>query len=341
MQLVYYEKHTSQCIDAVYGPSELLLFGIDKLIIKFDLMYHSYEISDKGSNKKVSQFLLEKSKFWWIDRRTCLVELGGVPSEVFIDACLLAGSKFLRTFPPLLNQALYNKQITIREVVNLIISCGRSVAQVCAQYSTDPILKEIDYLDRYKRMITCIRHHVVITSDGDIETLDKENAPSDMHDCIGQRLPEELNMYLSRGMLRPRVLNWLTSGTVLIPAPYDGGDSGEYQKLVKTQLEPMRRQALSLLADSINRYYQRKEITTKIWFDKEYEAKFNIKDLLPSSKESLSKWNVKADAIVEQRKRLEVRYTANIQPSPPLIMPPGNFRKHVTRIVLLRRSKLS
>lgn len=184
------------------------------------------------------------------------------------------------------------------------------MAQVCAQYSSDPIVKEIDYLDRYKRAMTSIRHHVVITKDGDIETLDKEHAPSDVHFCIGQRLPEELNMYLSRGMLRSRVLNWLTSGTILITAPFDGGDSVEYQTLVKTQLEPMRRQALSLLAESVNRYYQRKEITTRLWFDQEYEAKFNIKDLLPSPKSSLSNWNVKGSMIVEQRRKLEVRRTA-------------------------------
>lgn len=307
LQLVYYEGHPSQFIDAVHGPSELFLFGIDKLITKFDLAYQTHETSEKTSSKKGSKFVLESSTFRWIDRRTCLEELGRVPVEVFTDACLLAGSKILRTFPPLINPAVYNKGYSFHQVIQLVLNCGRSVSQVCAQYSSDPIVKEIDYLDRYKRAMTSIRHHVVITKDGDIETLDKEHAPSDVHFCIGQRLPEELNMYLSRGMLRSRVLNWLTSGTILVTAPFDGGDSVEYQSLVKTQLEPMRRQALSLLADSVNRYYQRKEITTKLWFDQEYEAKFNIKDLLPSLKNSLSRWNVKGNMIVEQRRKLEVR----------------------------------
>lgn len=204
------------------------------------------------------------------------------------------------------NPALFNKGYTIRDVVNLLTSCGHSVSQVCAQYSADPTLKDINYLDKYKQARTAIKHHVVITKDGDIETIDKENAPSDVHDCIGQRLPEELNMYLSRGMVRPRVLNWLTSGTIYVTAPLDGGDSIEYQDLVKTKLDPLRRVSLCLLADSGNRYYQRKEITTRLWFEPEYKAKFNIKDLLPSPKESLSKWNVKLDAIVEQRRKLEV-----------------------------------
>ena len=341
LQLVYYEKHPSQFIDAVYGPSELFLFGIDKLITKFDFIYQTYEVCEKGNTRKTSQFVLENSTFRWIDRRTCLEELGKITVEVFIDALLLAGSKLLRTFPPLVNPALFSKGYSMRDVVNVILSYGRNVTQVCAQYSSDPVVKEIDYLDRYKRAVTSIRHHIIITKDGDIETLDKDNAPSDVHDCIGQRLPEELNMYLSRGMLRPRVLNWLTSGTILVTAPYDGGDSVEYQNLVKTQLDPMRRQTLSLLADSVNRYYQRKEITTKLWFDLEYGAKFNIKDLLPSPKESLSKWNVKGDMIVEQRRKLEVGLVVKNTYYALLSIQVGYYRTITSRIALICDSKLS
>lgn len=313
--MVYYEKHPDQFIDAVYGPSELFFFGIEKLITKFDLAYSTYEVLDKGNTRKVNRFVLENSTFRWIDKRTCLEELGRIPVEVFIDACLLAGSSILKNFPPLSSPTLFNKGYSIRDVVNLLTSYSHSVSQVCAQYSNDPGVKEIDYLDKYKKAITAIKHHIIITKDGDIETIDKENAPLDVHDCIGQRLPEELNMYLSRGMIQPRVLNWLTSGTIRVTAPLDGGDSIVYQNLVKTKLEPMRRVALCLLADSIHRYYQRKEITTKLWFDQEFKAKINIKDLLPSPKELLSKWNVKLDVMLDQRRKLEVLTTS---PSPSL-----------------------
>ena len=304
--MAYYEKHPSQFVDAVYGPPELFFFGIDRLITKFGLIYQTREVPDGFGSKRIPQLMLENSSFEWIDRRLCFEELGKIPSECFTDACLLAGSKFLRSFPPLSSRPPYHKSYSIVDAVSMIISCGGSVNQVFARYSSDPILKEMNYVDRYKRALTTIQHHIVITKDGDIETLDKDHCPFDVHDCIGQRLPEELNMYLSRGMIQPRVLNWLTSGTIYVTAPFDGGDSFEYQNLVKTQLEPLRRQALSLLADSINRYYQRKEIFTKLWFEPEQGAKVNIKDLLPSSKASLSKWNVKAAMIQEQTRKLEV-----------------------------------
>ncbi len=303
---MYFEEHQQRFIDAIYGPSELFLYGVDKIITRLKIFHHTSEVLEKGHGKKVSRFSLEDSSFQWIDRRNCLEELGRIPLGVFIDALFLAGSKLLVTFPPLANPSVYPKGFTIRDVVSLIMSCGDSVTQVCAQYSGDANVKASDYLDRYKRAVTSIKYHIVITAEGDIEPKDKDRAPHDLNSCIGNRLPEELNMYLSRGMLRPRVLNWLASGQILLLAPYDGGDSSEYQNLVKNQLVPMRTQAISLLADSLHRYYQRKELSTKVWFDTEYEAKINIKDFLPSPKDRISEWNVKGEVIVGQRRKLGV-----------------------------------
>lgn len=281
------------------------MYGVDKPITRFDLTYELVGPHEKGTSKKTTRFLLEASVFRWIDRQTCLDELGRISPDLFDDALLLAGSRLLRRFPPLENQAIFGKTFSIPDTVNLIMSSGRSVAQLCNQYSGDPLLKELDYLDNYRRVVTSVKHHIIITKDGDIEPMDKDRAPSDVHDCVGQRLPEELNMYLSRGMVRSRVLNWLASGKVLVAAPNDGGDSVSYQNLVRTQLEPLRKQALSLLADSLNRYYQRKEITTRYWFDHSTVTKFNIKDLLPSPKDSIAAWNVNDKMIFEQQQALK------------------------------------
>ncbi|KAL9612503.1 MAG: hypothetical protein Q9167_002888 [Letrouitia subvulpina] len=300
----------AQFVDAVYGPPELFLYGIDRPITRFELTYELFDSREKGMSKKATRFLPEASVFRWIDKQTCLDELGRISPDLFDDVLLLAGSRLLRRFPPLENQAIFGKTFSIPDTVNLIMSSGRSVAQLCNQYSGDPLLKELDYLDNYKRVVTSVKHHIIITKDGDIEAMDKDRAPSDVHDCVGQRLPEELNMYLSRGMVRSRVLNWLASGKVLVAAPNDGGDSVIYQNLVRTQLEPLRKQALSLLANSLNRYYQRKEITTRYWFDHSTGTKFNIKDLLPSPKDSIAAWNVNDNTIFEQQQALK----ANVIP---------------------------
>ncbi|KAL9014581.1 MAG: hypothetical protein Q9173_000765 [Seirophora scorigena] len=296
--LAYFEKHPSQFIDAIYGPSELFLYGVDKVITRFKLSYQSFVDPKLGNAKQISQFMPEQSEVQWIEQRACLEELGRIPLSLFTDALLLAGSKALGQFP-----AFKEKSYTIRDVVNLLSSYGRSVVNLCNQYPEDkevPRAAYLEYLDQFKRALTGIRHHVVITVEGGIEALDKEIAPADLHYCVGQRLPEELNMYLSRGLVQPRVLSWLASGTILMLAPCEGGDSQVFQNLIRVQLEPMRKQALSLLADSVHRYYQRKEITTKYWFDLSHETKFNIKDLLPSPKNSLSTWNVQEDVLLDR-----------------------------------------
>jgi hypothetical protein len=37
--------------------------------------------------------------------------------------------------------------------------------------------------------------------------------PQDLHDVFTHRLPDEVYFYLSRGLLSPHALIWLTSGT--------------------------------------------------------------------------------------------------------------------------------
>jgi len=277
------------------------------LITKFGLTHGVVEFDDDGVSRRVQNLSVDNSTFSWIDRRDCLDQLGHISPEVFIDACILAGSNLIDTFPPLKDAEVYGQGYSIRDAVGILMANGRSITALCTQYQNDKGVKRMDYLDRYKRVVTGIKHHIVVTKNGNVETLDAKHTPDDVHDCIGQRLPEELNMYLFRGMIRPRVLNWLTSGTILIAAPFDGGDSLEYQNLVKEQLQPWRKQALGLLAYSCHRYYQKKDITTKFWFGEQHEQKFNIKDLPPTLKDTLRSWHVRQDLIIERQQALEVR----------------------------------
>ena len=306
---MYFEKHPSQFIDAVYGPSELFVFGIDKIITKFELYYVNQDITDKGNLGKSVRFEIDGSSFRWIDRRLCLETLGHISVDIFENACLLAGSSLLKQFPPLSNPATYPKGYTLRDVINLILGNARSVVRLLSQYSNDPLVQQLKYLDMYKRTMTAIKFHPIITSDGDVDILDKEHAPDDIHACVGYRLPEELNMYLSRGMIRPEFLGCLNSGIVRIFAPLDGGDSPVYQNLVKTLLRPIRDQAFALLAGALNYYYKNAQnISTKYWFERsDYEQKYTIKSITPFNEDSLAQWNVRGDIMIEQRRKLEVR----------------------------------
>jgi len=292
------ENHSSQFIDAIWGSSEVLLFDVDKLITNIDFAFQENDLQTP------TDFRLESSKFAWISRRSCEEDLGRISSDLFVDACLLSGSSMLPTFPPLENPQYY-RRFSIRETVSMMVSLGRNVTAVCSHYQDDPQVREMGYLDKYRRTRMSLKHHVILTADGKVEPQDNEHAPRDVHDFIGQRLPEELYFYLSRGIVGPRTLNWLTSGEINILPPLDGGESEEYRKLVRDELNPLRAQSLGLLSHSLNRYYQRKDIKLRCWFDEKTKP-ISLKDLQPP-KESIAAWNMNGPAIKDRASKLKVR----------------------------------
>jgi Temperature dependent protein affecting M2 dsRNA replication len=258
------------------GSSELFLFDVDKVITKLDL---------------------ERLQFSWLSKRACQEELGksrGISDDMFIDACMLSGSSFLPTFPPLDNP---RKSDTIRDSITMMFAFNRSVTAVCTHYQDDAQVQQMGYLDKYKRGRLAVKHHVIFTDDGKVEPLDVEHAPFDVHEFIGQRLPEELYFYLSKGVVGPNVLNWITSGELLEMPPLDNGESEEYHRLVRDQLPPIRTQALSLLSQTLHFYYHRKDVTVRFWFDKKAERILKPKDPTPPPQGVIAAWHVKAGTL--------------------------------------------
>ncbi len=268
-------RHPDQYIDAVMGSSELFLFDVEKVITEFDFGH---------------------MHFTWLSRTKCQEDLGKISNDMFVDAGLLSGSSLLPTFPPLENPALYRKPYNIRDAVNMLTTLGKSVPALCSHYQDDAHVQQLGYLDRYKRGRSAVKHHVVLTADGKVGPLDGDNAPSDVHEFISQRLPDELYFYLSRGIISSRVLEWLTSGLIWEAPPLEGGESEEYQKLVRQQLIPNRTQALSLLAHSVHRYYQTKEVRLRFWFDRDNDGIIRLKDVT-SPRDIISGWKVKQSTL--------------------------------------------
>ncbi|KAF2238858.1 PIN domain-like protein [Viridothelium virens] len=217
-QLAYLEQRGTDFVDAVSGSHELLLFDVDKVITRLDP---------------------QQGDFMWLTRRACLEGLGNVPSDVFVDACMLSGSAFLPTLPQL--EANNSRKPTkIKAALDLMNSFGRSGINVCLHYQDDPQFRQMDYLDRYRRSRLAVKHHAILTKDGKIELFDQTSAPGDSHEFIGQRLPDEVYFYMSKGLVGPRVLNWRTIGEIAQGPPLDNGDSNDYQRFVRSQIIPLR-----------------------------------------------------------------------------------------------------
>ncbi|GKZ20091.1 hypothetical protein AbraIFM66951_008189 [Aspergillus brasiliensis] len=282
-QLSYLAKGPNPLIDAICGPSEVLMFDVEKLITRIEI---------------------DPAQFFWINKQTCLEELGRLSNDQFLDFCLLLGSSFLQPFPGFETHVFPGKNPTVRDALPMFNAAGRSALALCAQFEEDRRMQELEYTDRYKRACMTVKHHVYIDVDGRVGPMDQENASSDIHAVIGLRLPEELYFYLSKGILGPDVPNYLTSGEVLISLPLGVEDTEIYRQVAGSALTPIRTQSICLLSNSLHRFYQTKVINVRTWFDEKSPSTINLRDL-PPVKDSIQSWKIPTEQLPESLQKLQ------------------------------------
>ncbi|CEJ58619.1 Putative XPG I-region protein [Penicillium brasilianum] len=283
-QLAYLARGANPVIDAIYGPSETLLFDIEKLVTRIEI---------------------EPAQFSWLTKQTLLEELGRLSNDQFLEFCLLLGSPFLRSFPLFESPAFPGKLPLVRDALPMFNAAGRSALALCAQIEDERRVPELDYTKRYKRAYLVVKHHVIIDIEGRVGPMDQEHTSSDMHELIGLRLPEELYFYLSKGVLGRDIPNFLTSGEVRLSLPLGTEDTEVYRQLVADTLTPIRAQSIGLLANCLHRFYQTKIITIKPWFDENSEERqINLREL-PSVRETVQAWRVSSDKFPEDVKKLQ------------------------------------
>ncbi|KAJ5653987.1 XPG N-terminal [Penicillium lividum] len=282
-QLAYLYHGPNPVVDSIYAPSEAFLFDIDKLITRIEA---------------------EAGQFNWLTKQTCQEELGRLSNEQFLEFLLLLGSSFLHPCPLFENPAFPGKLPNIRDALPMFNSAGRTALGMCAQYEEDRRMVEFQYVDRYKRAYMSVKHHVYMNVDGQVVPLEPETTSSDLHEIIGQRLPEELYFYLSKGLLGPDVPNYLTLGEVRLSLPLGAEDTEIFRQLVGDTLTPIRTQSICLLANSLHRFYQTKVIDIIPWFDESSKRKISLKGI-PSVKETIQSWKISSSQFPESVKKLQ------------------------------------
>ena len=256
------------------GSTECFLFDVDRVVTDFNL---------------------GDSTLGLISRATCEEALK-VHKDVLRDAQLLLGTSFTPPFP-VLEGIPTAKSMGIVDAVSLLNGAGKSVIQLCNYHRENPQVQNLKYADRYKKAIMTIRHHVVMDKNGVVAPLHFEEAPGDVHEFVGQRLPEELFFYISKGMLSPQIPNWLTSGELVLSLPGGVFDSEPYRRLVIELLNPFRTEALKILAESLNYYYQSRVIKVMPWVNQDNSNLTIEIRYAPSTKQKLSQWKVRGTEI--------------------------------------------
>jgi Temperature dependent protein affecting M2 dsRNA replication len=260
------------------GSTECFLFDVGKVILDINQ---------------------QSSTFTWLKKSDCQDHLDRASNDFFRDVQLLLGSSFLPTFPLLGRNA--SGRVTVREASVMLNTAGRNVIQLCQQFREDPQVMLLQYADRYKKAIMTIRHHVVLQQGHKIEPMDRAHAPGDVHEFIGQRLPEELFDYISKGMIGAQIPNWLATSEVSLSLPAGAQDSEAYRKLVVDQLNPIRETTLKLISESMNRYYQSRTIKISPWFERDTtNLTITIRDV-PAVASQLDFWKIKSEDLPKNK----------------------------------------
>lgn len=222
--------------------------------------------------------------FTYTSKRSFLPELQ-LSDEQFLDAGILVGCEHSLPFPPTGHETNYKATVDMVK----FYKTGHATVSALAEH---PGVKMTGYLEQFARARTLIKYSLILTAEGSVQPLPiacsnipsgphhphhpqpivtAADVPSDLADIFTNRLPDEVYFYLSRGLLSPQSLVWLTSGQILEPPPLDNGETTEYRRFVKEvvtdgQTGP-RATAIALISSVLNSYWNNRRITGNFWFE--------------------------------------------------------------------------
>ncbi|KAG8903915.1 hypothetical protein FRB99_002572 [Tulasnella sp. 403] len=296
-QLIYLYRHPNSYVHTIYGPTDALLYPhMDRIITNLDLN-------------------ADPPTFTFVVKRSILNELG-LTEEQFLDAGVMAGFDHYITFPP-------NQHESFQATVNLVKEHKSGFNAVTAN-ADHPAVRQTQYIEQFARARAMVKYSLILTSEGLVTALPlaipsanhhqhvtAADIPSDLHEVFSNRLPDEVYYYLSRGLIGPQALVWLTSGQIIEPPPLDNGETNEYRRFVKEVVTEgatgPRATALALITSVINSSWVGRRVTTTFWY--ENVSMQNAKPIPHSGPattqlvERVNGWAVKSNIIEEELRR--------------------------------------
>lgn len=279
--------YQNNLIDSIYGSTDVLLTKIDKFILGMEF---------------------QSKDFRYVDKQKVLKELN-LTERQFLDVSIMVGCsaqpKTFSNLPPLPNpnpispyQQLSHFKIAL-DIFFQYNSFNGGAADLFGYLSglNDPSLIEL-----YFRGHAAIKYMPVLNMEGYVELYCNEMAklglfdeadilrpeqtsvpsvsdetpevslavPTEIHNVISQRLPPEIYLYQSLGILPSKLLEAITLGSLSVRPPLESGLGEGYKRLITS---PATLQAwdfqFNLITQLLARYYQVKRIDVDFWFREE------------------------------------------------------------------------
>lgn len=214
--------------------------------------------------------------FTFTSKRAFLPELQ-LTDDQFLDTGILVGCEHSPSFPP------SSQEFTLKATVDMVKYYKTGNAAVSA-FAEHPGVKMLGYHEHFARTRSMIKYSLILTSEGSVQPLPVAlntsssgphhhagDVPQDLHEIFTNRLPDEVFYYLSRGLLSPQPLVWLTSSTILEPPPLDNGETTEYRRFVKEVVTDghtgPRATSVALISNVLNQFWHTRRIAGCFWFD--------------------------------------------------------------------------
>jgi len=316
--LIYLLRHSKAYIHSIYGPTETMLYpGVDKVINQLD-------------------FTASPPTFQYASKRAITQELA-ISEDQFLDIGILLGFDQSPPFPPSVHEQ------ALKATVDMV-KYYKSGHSAVSAFSEHPAVKAMQYNDHFARTRTMIRCSLVLNSEGTVQPLPlaitnstsstsgsgghhnhltAADIPVDLQDIFTHRLPDEVYFYLSRGLMGPQALIWLTTGQIIESPPLDNGETSEYKRFVKEvitdgQTGP-RAMTLAMLTSVMHNFWSKKQVSGYFWFDQPtphgQKAISHNSPQTTQLAERVTGWNVPYPIVEDELRRQNVSYITYVNSS--------------------------
>jgi len=286
-------------VDMYYASSEMFLFGAGQVVTSIEIRTETTAYIDEAGNQRTRATpSVAESFLRMLDIDILCSQHLHAPDNVVRDTMFLCGSGKLPLLPAWDMQPP-SPPIGFPDCVAALMRSQGNVRDLIYDSPMDPKTQKA-YWEDYMKIGAAVTHMVVQHHIDEVVPCTGIQAPGDLHLALGLRMPEELNHYMFVGLISPTVLNWLNDGVVRVTDPFVGGNDETYRTLVKTHLNPWRRQSQALVAVHLTRYFQSRDVKTDYWFDRDGSKNLYKLggDTVPQKQ--LNSWRV-SDSLIGER----------------------------------------
>ena len=223
-QLAYMENPVNDFISLAYGPSELLVHPIERLILSIDFVKHSFVSVDK-------------SKF---------LETMRISHESFQDLALLAGCDICASFP-LVSEPL--ARFSFGALLEIFSQFGNGIDLV-KYYSNHAAMKKANYLQAFMKAKASVKYHFVLDQSSTTVSLCNEKLAGGLEDIFGKRFPDMVYFLFSQCIISQDILLPFFSNVCIESPPLCNGDNNDYYKVV-SEMEDFRKLVYSFVYSSL------------------------------------------------------------------------------------------